>query len=48
MFNQKRLWNLVKSVSDEDIKVIRRRVNGGLIGIDKVIPLVKQFYNMIK
>lgn len=48
MFNQKRLWNLVKSISDEDIKVIRRRVNGGLIGIDKVIPLVKQFYNMMK
>jgi putative chitinase len=48
MFNQKRLWNLVQTVSDEDIKVIRRRVNGGLIGIEKVIPLVKQFYNMMK
>lgn len=48
MFNQKKLWNLVRDVKDEDIKIIRRRVNGGLIGIERVIPLVKRFFNMMK
>ncbi|QQT26812.1 glycoside hydrolase family 19 protein [Sphingobacterium spiritivorum] len=48
MFTQKRLWGLVSTVSEEDIKVIRRRVNGGLIGIDKVIPLVQKIFNMMR
>lgn len=47
-FNDNKLWNLVKDVSEESIKLIRKRVNGGYNGLDDVRGKVLKYYNMMK
>src|SRR5690606_15844174 len=47
-FNDNKLWDLVKDVSEESIKLIRKRVNGGFNGLDDVRGKVLKYYNMIK
>lgn len=47
-FNDNKLWGLVNDISEESIKLIRKRVNGGLNGIDDVRNKVKKYYNLMK
>ena len=47
-FDNNKLWGLVKDVSEESIKLIRKRVNGGYNGLDDVRNKVIKYYNMIK
>lgn len=47
-FNDNKLWDLVKDVSEESIKLIRKRVNGGYNGLDDVRGKVLKYYNMMK
>ena len=47
-FSDNKLWDLVKDVSEESIKLIRKRVNGGYNGLDDVRGKVLKYYNMMK
>lgn len=47
-FNKRNLWNLVSSVSNSDIQKLRRRVNGGLNGIEEVTKMVKHYYSLFR
>lgn len=47
-FNDNRLWDMVKDVSEDSIQLIRRRVNGGLNGLDDVRKKVLYYYNLMK
>lgn len=47
-FNDNNLWNLVRDISEESIKLIRKRVNGGYNGLSDVRNKVIKYYNMIK
>lgn len=47
-FDNNKLWGLVKDVSEESIKLIRKRVNGGFNGLYEVRNKVIKYYNMIK
>lgn len=47
-FNKRNLWGLVSTISNEDTERLRRRVNGGLNGIQQVKEEVKRFYAMFK
>lgn len=47
-FTDNKLWNLVDDISEQSIRVIRKRVNGGYNGISEVSNLVKHYYNLIK
>lgn len=47
-FDSNKLWNLVKTTSLEDIRLIRKRVNGGYNGIDDVINKIRRYERMLK
>ncbi|NGM63523.1 glycoside hydrolase family 19 protein [Sphingobacterium sp. SGG-5] len=47
-FNDNRLWGLAGDVSEDSIQLIRRRVNGGLNGLDDVRNKVLYYYNLMK
>lgn len=47
-FTDNKLWGLVSDISEESIRLIRKRVNGGYNGLDDVRNKVKMYYNMMK
>ncbi|HWL22289.1 MAG TPA: glycoside hydrolase family 19 protein [Ureibacillus sp.] len=47
-FTDNKLWNLVDDISEESIRLIRKRVNGGYNGLDDVRNKVKYYYNLMK
>lgn len=47
-FTDNRLWGLVNDISEESIKLIRKRVNGGYNGLDDVRNKVKRYYSLMK
>lgn len=47
-FTDNKLWGLVSDVSEDSIKLIRKRVNGGYNGLDDVRSKVKKYYNLMK
>lgn len=47
-FTDNKLWGLVSDISDESIRLIRKRVNGGYNGLGDVRNKVKKYYNLIK
>lgn len=46
-FTDNKLWNLVDDVSELSIQKVRRRVNGGLNGINDVRNKVHKYYNLM-
>lgn len=47
-FTDNKLWGLVNDISEESIRLIRKRVNGGYNGLDDVRNKVKKYYNLMK
>lgn len=47
-FNDRKLWGLVKDISEDSIRLIRQRVNGGYNGLDDVRNKVIYYYNLMK
>lgn len=46
-FTKNNLWNKMKGSTDNDIKLIRKAVNGGYNGLYEVESLFKYYYNLI-
>ena len=46
-FTDNKLWSLVNDVSELSIQKVRRRVNGGLNGINDVRNKVHKYYNLM-
>lgn len=47
-FESNNILSDVKDISLETIKKVRKRVNGGLIGIDEVVKLTNKFHSELK
>lgn len=47
-FNDRKLWNLTSDVSEPSIQLIRRRINGGLNGLDDTRKWVNHYFNLMK
>lgn len=47
-FTDNKLWGLVNDISEESIRLIRRRVNGGYNGLSETRDKVKKYYNLMK
>lgn len=47
-FTDNNMWNMVDNISDESIKKVRKRVNGGYNGLSDVTNKVKYYYSLIK
>lgn len=48
MFNEKKLWNRVSGVTESDIRIVRKLINGGYNGIADVINKVRYYYNLMR
>lgn len=46
-FNDRKLWNLVSDISPSSIELIRRRINGGVIGLQDTTKWVHHYFNLI-
>ena len=47
-FTDNKLWGLVSDISEESIRLIRKRVNGGYNGLSETREKVKKYYNLMK
>lgn len=47
-FNDRKIWDLAKDISESSIQLIRRRINGGLNGLEDTRKWVKYYYNLMK
>lgn len=47
-FSRNKLWDLCKTVSDESILTVTKRINGGTNGLSDRVQKTKKYYNLIK
>jgi len=47
-FNKNRLWSLCTDISNETIKRVTKKINGGFNGLDDRIEKINKYYNWIK
>lgn len=46
-FDDRKLWRLVKGISEDDIRLIRHRINGGYNGLDDTRKWVQHYFKLL-